>query len=74
LCNTIIEVDMPVKLVGLIKMCSYKMCSKVYGLIFYNAFCIQNDLRNEGAFLPLLFNFAFKYATRRIKKVTRGWN
>jgi hypothetical protein len=53
----------------LIKMCLNETYSKVrIGKdLFYN-FLIQNSIKQGDALSPLLFNFALKYATRKVQE------
>jgi chemotaxis receptor (MCP) glutamine deamidase CheD len=56
------------KLVGLIKMCLSETYSKVHiDKCFPHIFPIQNGLKQGDALLPLLFNFALEYATRKVQ-------
>jgi hypothetical protein len=59
LYNILIEFGVPMKLVGLIRMCLNEACSKVYiGKHLSDNFSIQNGLKQGDALSPLLFNFA----------------
>jgi hypothetical protein len=56
----------PRKLVGPIKMCLNETYSAVcIGKNLSDKFPFQNGLKQGDALLPLLFNFALEYATRR---------
>jgi hypothetical protein len=49
-------------------MCLYEINSKVrIGKLLSNKFPIQNGLKQGDALSPLLFNFALKYAVRKVK-------
>jgi hypothetical protein len=57
------------KVVRLIKMCFNKMYSKVHiGKRFLDTFAIQNGLQQEDASLPLFFNLALEYTTRKVQE------
>jgi hypothetical protein len=57
------------KLVRLIKMCLNETYSKVHiGKYLSDSFPIQNDLKQDDALPPLLFNFALVYAIRKVRK------
>jgi len=60
LYNILIESGIPVKLVGLIKMCLIGTCSRVrVGNHISDVFPIRNGLKEgDDALLPLFFNFA----------------
>jgi hypothetical protein len=68
LYNILIEFGVPMKLVRLIKMFLNEMDTKVHvgKRLCYN-FPIQNGLKRDALF-PLLFNFALKYAIRKIQE------
>jgi hypothetical protein len=66
--NILIEFGIPRKLVGLMKMCLNETYSTVcIGKYQSDKFPIQNGLKQEDVLSPLLFNFALKYAIRRVK-------
>jgi hypothetical protein len=57
------------KLVTLIKMCLNETYSKVsIGKDLSDYFPTQNGPKQEDALLPLLFNFALEYATRKVQE------
>jgi hypothetical protein len=65
LCNILIEVGLPMKLVRLIKMCLNKVYSKVcIGKHLSDNFPIQNSLKQGYVLSPLLLNSALEYAVR----------
>jgi hypothetical protein len=69
LCNILIEIGIPLKLVRLIKMCLNETYSKVrIGKYLSDNFPIQNGLKQGDALSPLLFNFALEYAIRKVQK------
>jgi hypothetical protein len=69
LYNILLEFGIPKKLVRLIKMCLNETYSKVrIGKLLSDKFPIQNGLKQEDALSPLLFNFALKYAIRKIQE------
>ena len=68
LCNILTEFGIPMKLVGLIKMCLTETCSRVWvGKNLSDIFPIRNSLKQGDALTPLLFNFALEYAIRRVQ-------
>jgi hypothetical protein len=68
LCNILIELGIPMKLVRLIKMCLNETYSKVcVGKDLSDSFPIQNGLKHGDALSPLLFNFALEYAIRKVQ-------
>jgi hypothetical protein len=69
LYNIFIEFGVPMKLVRLIRMCLNETYSKVrIGKHLSTCFPIQNGLKQGDALSPLLFNFALKYAIRKVQE------
>jgi hypothetical protein len=69
LYNILIEFGVPMKLVGLVKMCLNETYSKVcIGKHLSNNFHIQNGLNQGDSLSPLLFNSALEYAIRKAQK------
>jgi hypothetical protein len=69
LYSILIEFWVPMKLVGLISMCLNETYSKVHvGKYFSDTFPIKNYLQQGAALLPLLFNCALQYATRKVQE------
>jgi len=67
LYNILIEFDIPMKLVKLIKICLTEMYSRVQvSKNLSDTFPIRNGLKRD-ALSPLLFNFALGYAIRRVQ-------
>ena len=67
LYNILIEFGIPMKLVGLIKMCLNETYNKVHaGKNLSDMFPIRTGLKQGDALSPLLFNFALDYAIRRV--------
>ena len=66
--NILIESGMHMKLVRLIKMLLNEAYSRVWvGKHLSDLFPIKNRLKQGHALLPLLFNFALEYASRRVQ-------
>jgi hypothetical protein len=69
LYNILIEFEVPMKLVRLIKMCLNEIYSKVHiGKHLSGSFLIQNGLKQRDALSPLIFNFALEYAIRKVQE------
>ena len=67
LYNTLIEFDIPMKLVRLIKMCLTETYSRVrLGKNLSEVFPIRNSLK-QAVLSPLFFNFAVECAIRRVQ-------
>ena len=68
LYNILIEFDIPMKLVRLIKMCLNKTCSRYQiGKCLSGMFPTKNGLEQEKVLWSWLFNFALEYAIRRVQ-------
>jgi hypothetical protein len=68
LYNIIIEVGFPKKLVRLVKLCLSKTYRRVrVGKNISDIFPIMNGLKQGDALTPLIFNFSFKYAIKRVQ-------
>ena len=65
--NILIEFDIPMKLVRLIKMCLTETYSRIRVGKNLPMFPIRNGLKQGDALSPLLFNFALKYAIKRVQ-------
>jgi hypothetical protein len=69
LYNILVESGVPMKLVGLNKMCVNETYSKVLtGKYLSDNFPIQNGLKQGDALSPPLFNFALEYAIRKVQE------
>jgi hypothetical protein len=70
--NILIELETPMKLVRLIKMCLNETYGKVrIGKHLSDKFPVQNGLKQGDALSPLLFNFAIEYAIKKSRKSRR---
>ena len=68
LCNILIELVTPVKLVRLIKMCLTETYTRVRVCKnLSDMFPIRNGLKQGDTLSPLLSNFALEYAIRRVQ-------
>ena len=68
LYNILIKFGIPMKLLRLIKMCLSETYNRVrVGKNLSEMFPIKNGLKQGDALTPLLLNFAFEYAFRRVQ-------
>ena len=68
LCNVLIELGVPMKLVGPIKMCLNETCIRVrVGKNLSEMFPFKNGLKQGDVLSPLLFIFALECAVRRVQ-------
>ena len=68
LYNILIEFDITMNVVKQIKMCVDETYTRVQvGKNLSGMFPIRNGLKQGGALMPLLFNFAFEYAIGRVQ-------
>jgi hypothetical protein len=73
LYNILIELEVPMKLVRLIKMSLNETYSKAHiGKHLSDSFPIQNGLKQGDALSPLLFNVALEYAIRKVQEKQVG--
>jgi hypothetical protein len=71
--NILLELDVPKKLVRLIKMCLNGTYNKVHGgKLLSDILPIQNGLKQGDALLPLFFYFALEYAIRKVQETQVG--
>jgi hypothetical protein len=69
LYNILTEFGVPMKLVGLIKMCLNETYSEVrLSKHLSDSFLIQNGLKQGDSLSPLLFNSASEYAIRKAQE------
>jgi hypothetical protein len=73
LYNNLIEFDIPMKLVRLIKLCLNEIYSRVrVGKHLSDTFPIKNGWKQGDALSQLLFNFALGYAIKRVQANLEG--
>jgi hypothetical protein len=69
LYNILIEFDIPMKVVMLIKMCLTETHSRVWvGMNLSDMFPVRNVLKQGETLSPVLFNFALDYDIKRVRK------
>jgi hypothetical protein len=69
LYNILIEFEVPMKLVGLTKMCFSEIYGKVcIGKHLSDNFPNRNGLKQGDAISPLHFNFSLEYANRTVQE------
>ena len=68
LYNILIEFDIPMKLVRLIKMCLNETYRRVWvGKLLSDMFPVRNGFKEGDALSPFLFSFAVENAIRRVQ-------
>ena len=73
LCNNLFEFGIAMKLVRLIKMCLNETYSRVWvDTHLSDMFHVKNGFKQGDALSPLPFNFALKYAIRRVQVHQNG--
>jgi len=73
--NILIESGIPIKLVGLIKMCLNETYSRVWaGKHLYEMFPIRNGLKKGDGFSPLLVSSPLEYAIMWVQVNQDGLN
>jgi hypothetical protein len=66
--NILIEFDIPMKLIRLIKMCLNETYSRVWvGKLLSDMFPVRNGFKKGDVLSPFLFNFAVEYAIKRVQ-------
>jgi hypothetical protein len=71
--NIVTEFGVPVKLVRLIKTCLNEASSEVrIGKNLWDAFPIQNVLKQRHSLSPLIFSFALEYAISKVPEYVEG--
>jgi hypothetical protein len=69
LYNNLTEICIPVKLVRLIKTCLNKSCNEVHGgENLFDAFPIQNSMKQGKCFIAIAFQFTAEYGIRKIQE------
>jgi hypothetical protein len=68
LYNIIIELWTPMKMISLVRVCLNETDSGVrVGKYLSDMFAIKNGFKQGGALSPLLFNFAWEHANKRVQ-------
>ena len=72
--NILIQFGIPIKMVGLIKMCLTETHSRDrIGSHLSDMFSLKNGLKQGDALSPVLLNFALEYVIRRGPVNQDGW-
>jgi len=73
LYNILIESDIPMKLMEIIKMCLNETCSRVRaGKNLSDIYPIKNSLRKSDTSRPMHFTVALEYAVSRVQERQDG--
>ena len=67
MCSILMEFGFAMQLVRIMKMCLNQTYGGVWVGKNLSIFTIRNGLKQGDALLPLLFNFALEYASRRVQ-------